>query len=110
MKIFDITRDKIIAEKVLVPRGYLEKAIGLIGKNEIKPMFFRTRWGIHTFGVRFPIDVVVLDKNKKVIKIKSNLKPNRIFFWNPKYFYVLELLAGEIKKSGLKVGDQLRFD
>ena len=46
--------------------------MGLIGKDPT-PLFFKTRFGIHTFGVITPIDVLILDKNYKVVKIKALL-------------------------------------
>ncbi len=54
-------------------------------------MLFYTRWGIHTFGMKYPIDIIVLDNQQKIIQIKYDLKPNRIFFWNPKYSSIIEL-------------------
>lgn len=84
-----------------------DKGIGLIGKKNIRPIYFETRWGIHTFGVRFPIDVVILDTNQTIVRIKQHLKPNRIFIWNPKYKWVLELPAGMIEKEKIKIGEKI---
>lgn len=86
--------------------SWKDKVIGLIGKKEIKPLFFQTRWGIHTFGVRKPIDVVILDDEQTIVAIKQNLKPNRIFFWNPKYQNVLEL---PINVYHLKIGEKIEL-
>ncbi|MCL5733923.1 MAG: DUF192 domain-containing protein, partial [Patescibacteria group bacterium] len=86
------------------------EAKGLIGAEKAEPMLFKTRWGIHTFGVRFPIDVVIFGKNGLVVKIKAGLKPGKLFFWNPKFCDVLELPEGAIKKSGLKIGDVLKIE
>lgn len=71
--------------------SWKDKIIGLIGKKGINPLYFETRWGIHTFGVREPIDVVILDGENKIVACKEHLKPKHIFLWNPKYFRVLEL-------------------
>jgi uncharacterized membrane protein (UPF0127 family) len=109
MKILNLTRRNVLAENVKIPQNYFEEAKGLIGKDKAEPMLFKTRWGIHTFGVRFPIDVIIFDKNSIVVKIKNNLNPGRFFFWNPKYRNVLELPENEIKKSNLKIGDKLEI-
>ncbi|GEM_PF-5024313 len=37
------------------------KTIGLIGREKIAPVVFETRFGIHTFGLKFPIDVLVTE-------------------------------------------------
>lgn len=71
------------------------------------PVFFTTRWGIHTFGVRSLIDVLILDKNNRVVVIRHRLPPNRILFWNPIYDRVIELPPGTITKKNIAVGDQI---
>ncbi len=53
---------------------------GLIGAKKPHALYMKTRFGIHTFGVLFPIDVVILDAQHRVVKLQKSLKPNRIFF------------------------------
>lgn len=86
-----------------------EKSIGLIGKKRIEPVFFSTRWGLHTFGVLSPIDVLVLDKKYRVVKLIENLPPNRIFFWNPKYKNIVELPPGTIAKKEITPGTIIKI-
>lgn len=76
---------------------------GLIGKRNPEALLLKTRFGIHTYGVKFPIDVLILDNENKVTVIKKNLKPNRIFLWNPKYEKVIELPAGTIEKEKIAI-------
>lgn len=85
----------------------LSKATGLIGKEKIYPIFFKTRFGIHTFGLRFPIDVLILDNNDMVVCLRKNLKTNRVFFWNPKFEKVIELPVGFIQTSGIRKGGKI---
>lgn len=84
-------------------RTHREKAKGLMGVNPVYPIYFTTRWGIHTFGMKVPIDVVILDEDF-CVAITKRLPPNRIFFWNPNYRHVVELPEGEINKKGINVG------
>jgi uncharacterized membrane protein (UPF0127 family) len=83
-----------------------DKSIGLLGKKEYKTVYFKTRFGIHTFFMKFPIDVVLLDNESRVVKIKK-MKQNRIFFWNPMFKKVLELPEGSIKKLRIKIGSKI---
>ena len=83
------------------------KSVGLLGANHAHPVYFTTRWGIHTFGLLFPIDVLVLDKDNKVAHVAHQLKPNAVFVWNPKHFHVIELPAGEIQKMDIVKGDTI---
>ena len=63
---------------------------------------------IHTFFMRFAIDVVFLDRNKRVVKLVDRLRPWRMAMsWRART--VLELPAGTIAESGIERGDQLEF-
>jgi uncharacterized protein len=75
--------------------------------KDVIPLYLETRYGIHTFFVRRTIDIVILNSNFKVVTLKKNLKPNRIYFWNPLYFRILELPAGFINKTGIKKGSSI---
>lgn len=86
-------------------QNLVEKARGLIGKKP-SPLFFQTRFGIHTFGMHYPIDVAILDDKQNVVAMKTSLQPNRIFLWNIKYKNVLELPAGKYR---LKCGNKIRL-
>lgn len=86
-----------------------EKTIGLIGAKKPWPILFKTRFGIHTFGVKFPLDIVILDKNNSVACCKSSLQPNRLFFWNPLFDTVIELPEGTIEKKKIKKGNQIEI-
>lgn len=87
----------------------ISKSVGLIGKKEVFPVMFMTRFGIHTFGLKFPIDVLILDRSNMVVCLHENLKPNRIFIWNPRFKKVLELPGGFIRKEKIKKGDKLNL-
>ena len=80
---------------------------GLIGKNEPENLLITTHFGIHTFGLKFPIDVVILDKNNKVVSIKQGLKPYSIFLWNPMYEKVIELPSGTIREKSIGMHDTI---
>lgn len=99
----------MIELKVKILSGFKDKTIGLLFIKNAYPVFIETRFGIHTFLLRFSIDVLVLDKENKVVKTAQNLKPNRLFFWNPIYNKILELPAGEIKKNKIKIGDFVAY-
>lgn len=97
----------MITIKVHFIKSFAGKLVGLLGSEKAHAIYFKTRFGIHTFGMKFAIDVIILDKENKVVKIKENLMPNKLFFWNPKFDNVIELSVGEIKKHKIKVGDKI---
>lgn len=88
-------------------RNLKEKMQGLIGKNKPFTLMIRTRFGIHTFGLKFSIDVLILDNKNKVVSIRENLRPNKIFLWNPMYEKVLELPQGTIDRKGIRIKDKI---
>jgi uncharacterized protein len=93
----------VIKISVKEAASLIKKIQGLIGKDKPEALLIKTHFGIHTFGVKFPIDVLILDNENKIVSIRENLKPNRIFLWNPKYEKVLELPQGIIKKKRIRI-------
>lgn len=91
MKLFNKTRNVTIFDGVLVLHTMKEKTDGMLAFKTPRPIYFETRWGIHTFGMGTTIDVAVLDAEGVVVSLKKNIKPNGFFFWNPKHKRVLEL-------------------
>lgn len=64
---------------------------------------------IHTFFMRFPIDVVFLDKKSVILNIQQFVHPFRmVACWQANA--VLELMAGQVKKSGLHKGHRLIWE
>ena len=64
---------------------------------------------LHMFLVFFPIDVLWLDHNKKVVDMKEHFKPFTIILSKRPALYIVELPDGVIKKSGTKIGDVVEF-
>ena len=108
MKVFNISKNSVVVEDILVADTVLKKTKGLLKRVNPAALFFKTRWGIHTFGMNFPIDCVICDDNFEVKVIREKILSNRFFFWNPKYKNVFELPIGTIKNSKTKIGD--KFD
>lgn len=98
---------KTIISGTFSQKGSLGKIKGLLGKKTPQAIVFNTRFGIHTFFLKFPIDIIILDKNKKVSALKKRLKPNRVFFWNIKFDTVIELTNGSVEKSRTEIGDTI---
>ena len=70
------------------------------------------RYGIWMKDMKFPIDIVWLDEQKKIIHIEKNVSPNtypKVFFPPLKSLYVLELNTGFASKNNLIIGESLNF-
>ena len=73
---------QILAHNVIKTTRFLPRLKGLIGKNHLPPS--DTLWiipckrGVHTFFMRFPLDLIFVDRFLKVTYIYQNIKPKRI--------------------------------
>jgi len=101
------SRKTILFENYKLGKSFFDKAFGLLIPSNPRNMLFKTRFGIHTFFMKENIDLIVLDKKNRVVSLKINVKPNRIFLWNPRFDTILELPNGTIKKSKTEIGDEL---
>lgn len=97
--------EKTIELKAKRLKTYREMSVGLLGARNAYPVSFKTRWGIHTFFMKFAIDVVILNKENRVVGLCKNLRPFRIYLWNPAYSTVLELPSGTIEELRIKKND-----
>jgi hypothetical protein len=66
--------------------------------------------GVHTLWMRFSIDVLLLDREHRVLSAYGNLRPFRVTALNWKASAALELPAGTIAATSTQVGDLLQFD
>jgi uncharacterized membrane protein (UPF0127 family) len=109
MRIKNISKNTTIADEAVIADTLKKQTFGLLLYKSPRAMVFRTRFGIHTFFMKYPIDVAVLDKDKKVRKIKKNLQPNRIFLWNPDFEIVFELPTGTLERTKTMMLDTVSF-
>ncbi len=92
----------------------LSKALGLMftrQKNKALVFNFKknTRVSLHMFFVFYPIDVVYLDENKRVIALKENFRPFTFYAPKQKCRYVIELPLDTINKHDLELGSEITF-
>lgn len=82
---------------------------GLLGRSRMDPgvaLVIAPTQGIHTFGMQFPIDVIGVSRDGKVVKIREAVGPRRLVLaWSA--FAILETAAGVARAMDLVVGDRL---
>lgn len=104
--------DKITDIKIEVAENFFSKAAGLIGKKNLPEktgLLIMKCKGIHTFFMRFPIDVVFINSNNKVVKIIENLKPWRMPMPVLSSKFVLEFPSGLLKLYLIQINDKIIF-
>jgi hypothetical protein len=85
---------------------------GLLGKKELPTgdaLWIKPCFSVHTFFMKFPIDVLFLNKQNQVIAVVSNITPNRMTRLYPQSFSVLELPPGTIAASDTIVDDEIEI-
>lgn len=103
----------LVAENLILAESLSARMKGLLGRAallEHEAMLLRPCRSIHMWFMRFPIDVIFLDQNLRVIKAVSNLKPWQLAIAPRRTHCVLEAAAGKIRQVNLSSGDQLTLD
>ena len=107
---FNVSRQSFINLGVTAADTTLARLRGLLGKVRLRTdegiWIFPSR-GIHTVGLMFPIDVIYLDAQLRVVYMIENLGPLRVAPIRLQCESVLELPVRSIEGSGTQVGDQL---
>lgn len=67
------------------------------------------RISIHMLFVFTPIDIIFLDKKKRVVELAANIMPFTFYTSHKKATTFIELPPGTIKTSGTRIGDLLRY-
>jgi uncharacterized membrane protein (UPF0127 family) len=99
----------IACERCMVAHRMWPRMRGLLGKRGLdsgEGLLIRPAPSIHTFFMRFPIDVVFLSRQGEVLKVAERVPPWRARSCRHSYA-VLELAAGEAGRRGIAVGDRL---
>ena len=82
---------------------------GLLGRDSLDPsvaMIIAPCSAVHTFFMRFNIDVVFVDRSGRVLKISRDVRAWRMAA-AARAYAVVELNGGSANRAGLEVGDQL---
>jgi uncharacterized protein len=111
--IYNQTKETFLAFRVKVADSILSRMVGLLGRRSLRPE--TGAWivpgnAIHTVGMLFTIDVVLINKDFKVVGLRELVRPFSITRPNFRAESVLELPAHTIFKSHTEIGDQLQIE
>jgi uncharacterized membrane protein (UPF0127 family) len=110
--ITNLTKQTWLATKVRKADNFLTRLVGLLKRTHLGPeeaLWLMPSKGIHTIGMKFPIDVVFLTKSNEVIGLISGMPPYRISSVHFRGYSVIELPNGTIRKSRTEIGDKLEI-
>ena len=93
---------EVLCESALFARTHVERARGLLGREPLaatEGLVFEKTPQIHTFGMKYPIDVVFCDRDLEVIHVARNVRPRRISRWVFRARYTIEMKGGTVPGS-----------
>lgn len=112
MRVFNKTKNQIVAENARVTKNIFERVIGLLFKREfdsIDALVIHPCSAVHSIGMQFSFDAVYLHKDLVVLKTFENVKPNKVLPYSLKTAYVLEVPKGTISTANIEKGDILEI-
>jgi hypothetical protein len=108
----NLTRGTVLADRAEIADTSAKRRQGLLKHTGLAPgegLWIVPCEGVHTFLMKFPIDVVFLNKKRKVLKIRPNMGRRRMAL-SLLAHSVLELPAGRLAETGTQRGDQLELE
>lgn len=100
-----------VAVPVEIAASYRARARGLLGRDGIDGAMLLTPCAsVHTFRMRFAIDVAYLDRDLRVLAVVPGMRPGRLGLPRPRARHVLEAGAGAMERWGIRRGVRLVVD
>jgi uncharacterized membrane protein (UPF0127 family) len=112
MRVENVTRGTVVAERVRVARNTRDRSVGLLDRDGLaadEGLWIERSPSIHMFFMRFAIDAVFVAADGRVTKVVPDLRPWRVVWWARGARDCLELAAGAAARSGTQPGDELRL-
>ena len=113
IRVTNQTRSTVLAERVKIATGLFQVIFGLHLLPRLRAgegLLLPGATTIDTTFMGYAIDLVFLDRERRVKKLVPNLAPWRFALWNPGARDTLELPAGALSGTETVPGDQLRFE
>ncbi len=112
MKLVLPHRAEVLAHQVVMATSVWQRLVGLLGQTSWPPdraMVFAGCNSIHTVGLRFPIDVIFMDRNWKGVALRPAVVPGRLIPPIRGAWGTIEMAEGSIQQSALEIGEQLHL-
>jgi uncharacterized protein len=111
--VYNKTRETFLAFRVAVADSIAGRLVGLLGRRSLPPdsgVWIVPSNAVHTIGMLFSFDLVLIDKDYKVVGLRERVRPFTVTWPNQRAESVLELPAHSIFRSRTQVGDQLLIE
>lgn len=112
LRIRNLTRQTVLGDRVEIAASSAERRKGLLGRTGLadgEGLWIVPCESVHTFFMRFPIDLVYLDRRGRIRKVRSNVRPWRLSACLTAHS-ILELPAGTIRATQTQPGDVVEIE
>jgi uncharacterized protein len=103
---------RVVLERCELADGFVSRFRGLLGRKGLasgEGLLLSPSSSVHTMFMRFPIDVVFLDRQLQVVGVSADVRPWRLAGRRGAR-HVLELASGEAQARGIHPGEQLSLE
>ncbi len=110
--ISNLSRQTIIARRAERAQSFWARLRGLMFRTHLDAdggLVIEPNSSVHTFWMRFPIDVIFVDRSDRVVGLSPRLAPHRPYAGARGAWRTIELPAGTIERSATQLGDQLEM-
>lgn len=112
VRVLNKTRDSVLGARVAIADTWLARLRGFIRRPppaEGEGLLLSPCRGVHTWWVRFPLDVILVDRHGRVVATYEQLQPGRRTRYHLAAEYALEVPAGTIAATGTQRNDLLAW-
>jgi uncharacterized membrane protein (UPF0127 family) len=113
LRVVNVTRQKVLAEDAIPARTFWQRLRGLMGRPFLPAGEGLVLFGdnsIHSFFMRFPIDVLYIDGENSVIRLTRGMRPWRVGPLVRGCCVIVELSPGVIEATGTDSGDRILLE
>ena len=112
LRVLNTTRGVVLGDAVDIADTSAKRRTGLLKHSALEDghgLWIVPCEAVHTFGMKFPIDVAFLNRKQRVVKVRRDMVKRRMAFCLTAHS-VLELPAGTLERTGTQPNDQLEFE
>ena len=111
MAVYQVLRDdEVLFDDVKLADDFRTRLVGLLRTRSLNPqqgLLLEKCRQVHTFGMKFDIDVIFLSREGEILELEKNMRPGKISRYVKAAFWVLELESGALERYNLERHQQI---
>lgn len=113
MAVYQVLRDDVVLfDDVRLADDFRTRLVGLLRTRSLNPqqgLLLEKCRQVHTFGMKFDIDVIFLSREGEILELEKNMRPGKISRYVKAAFWVLELESGALERYNLERHQKIIF-